>query len=221
MRIRILLTLLLIIILSSCSNVQPPSKQIIFPTDFSLLDSANPESEDSYLARMEKYDNILKASPIPIYLLSSEEFASEIFLKIGNRYPLEKISRVNIMGMYFHGQKFEKWPNEFIFINKNLTPEQVIVTYFHEVGHYYHRINKCQECIDNPIKREEHALYNELKMGWEHDAPKVLESSIRTMALYMTDKNSNISYRMATSEIMGTDLFRQTMKYLKEVEEKK
>jgi len=214
MKFKILLILLFISLLSSCSITTSPSSLTLAPPGYYLLDNADPEESNEYLARMEKYDSILATSPIPIFIIDIEDFASEIFLKIGNRYPLEKMSRINILGMYFYGNPLQNYPHEFIFINKSLTPEQMIVTYFHEIGHYYHRINKCQECIDNPINREKHALYNELKMGWEYDVPLVLESSIRTMALYATDEKANTSYKMATFEVMKTDLWKQTMAYL-------
>jgi len=199
-----------ILLIGSCSTPEV-AKVVSPPSEFSLLDNAHPDNGDAYLSKMETYDTILKASPVPIYLLTSEEFASELFLKI---------SRNNILGLYFYGQTFEDYPSEFIFINNELTPEQIMVTYFHELGHYNHRKSKCIACVENPITREQHAIYNELKMGWEYDLPDVLESSVRTMAMYIVGKNSNISYRMATFEVMKTDLWKQTLAYLKSKEGK-
>ena len=209
----------LLLIFTSCQNIeQSPTP---FFSEFSLMESADPESDNEYLERMERYDEILASSPIPVYIISETEFMEDIFMKADNNYPLEKISDVNILGSYFFGQTIKAWPDEFIFINKRLTPEQIMVTYFHEIGHYFHRKSGCQWCIDNPIIRESHAFYNELKMSWEYELPYVLESSVRTMALYAIDKKSNMTYKMAVFEVMKTDLWKQTMTFLKEQEEGK
>ena len=208
MRFKALLISLCLLLIVSCTTTTPIEKPYV-DSGYSLLDSSDPNSNNEYLARMERYDSILHDSPVPLYVISSEEFAAEIFLKM---------SRKNILGLYFYGRQTDKYPQEFIFINSSLTPEQIMVTYFHEIAHYRHRINKCQGCFESPVTRESHALYNELKMGWEHDMPMVIESSVRMMALYAISDKSNITYKMATFEIMKTDLWRQTIEYLKTVE---
>jgi len=216
MKFRTLIILIIIFLLyslCSCSNTKiPPS---FFAPKDSLSQSVDPNTVSSeYLARLEKYDKILALSPIPVYIISSEEFATRIFLKMNSDAHFEKIRKTNILGMYFYGSKLDDLPEEFIFINKSLTPEQIMVTYFHEIGHYYHRLNKCEGCLESSITRETHAIYNELKLGWEYDLPHVLESSIRTMAIYATHKDANMSYKMATFKVMETDLWKNTMSYL-------
>ena len=220
MKFKLLLISLLLVSALSCQNVED-KPFIIFPSYF-LTDTADPNTvSPDYMERMKKYDAILATSPVPVYIIDETEFITDIFLKIDSNYPLEKMSNINILGLYFYGKNVGKWPNEFIFINKRLNPDQIIVTYFHELGHYMHRKNGCKGCIDNPITRESHALYYELKMGWEYELPYALESSIRTMALYTVSKDSNITYKMAVFEVMKTSLWKQTLTFLKDCEEGK
>lgn len=214
MKFKILIVLIIIFLLfslCSCISTQFSSSS----SKYSLLEFIDPNTVSSeYLARIANYDRILASSPIPVFIISIEEFASKIFLKIKTPELMFKISDINILGMYFHGKAVDGFPNEFIFINKALTPEQIMVTYFHEIGHYYHFKNKCEGCAADPIVGETHAIYNELKMGWEHELPHVLESAIRTMGIYAVRKDADIIYKMATFEVMKTNLWKQTMAYL-------
>jgi len=215
MKLKTLILLIIIFLLCSlcsCVSVPPPSSSL---PKYSLSKLIDPNSVSvEYLERIAKYDKILASSPIDVFIISMEEFASKIFLKINTPNHIFKISDINILGMYFHGPIIDGFPKEFIFINKALTPEQIMVTYFHEIGHYYHLKDKCKDCMADPIVREAHAIYNELKMGWEHELPHVLESSIRTMGIYAVRKDADIIYKMATFKVMETDLWKQTMAYL-------
>ncbi len=200
--------------LCSCSNVKPSA--IEQPIPYSFIERVDPNSiSEEYANRLRKYDKILDESPIPIFVIDIRELASKIFLKIGEGpVLLKKVSDINILGMYFYGNAVDGFPEEFIFINKALTPEQIMVTYFHERGHHNHHTNKCKECASNPVKAEFHAFYNELEMGWKHDVPHVLESSVRTMAMYVVVEDTSIIYKMAVFEVMKTDLWKKTMPYL-------
>jgi len=116
--------------------------------------------------------------------------------------------------MYLYGSPVENLPPEFIFINKALVPEQIIATYFHEVGHHYHMKERCEECLESHTLRESHAIYNELKMGWEQELPHVLRSTVITMKIYITRKDADLVYKLASFEVMKTDLWEQTIEYL-------
>lgn len=214
MKFKILTILLFVFLLCSCIATKPPSS-ILFPPQYSLLNAIDPNTVSSeYLDRIKNYDRILNESPVPVFIISIEEFASKIFLKINTYQTVLKISDINILGMYFYGNSVDGFPEEFIFINKALTPEQIIVTYFHELGHYYHLKSKCEGCAIDPVIRETHAIYNELKMGWEHELPYALESAIRTMAIYAVKPHADMIYKMATFKVMETDLWKKTMAHL-------
>ena len=211
----------LIIFITSCANVHtvPEIAEPYKPPEFSFLDNVDPNMVDvEYVRRMKKYDRIIGESPIPVFVVSLNEFAAEIFLKIKIESEIKTVKEVNILGMYFYGQSISGWPNEFIFVNKWLTPEQIMATYFHELGHYLHRDSECLGCMLSPIVRESHALLNELEMGWEYDVPYVLESSIRTMAVYAIDADAEPTYKAATFEVMKTTTWRKVMDKLKELE---
>lgn len=221
MKLKLLIVLIIIFLLfslCSCASTQFSSSS---SPKYSLLELIDPNAVSSeYLVRIANYDRILASCPIPVFIISIEEFASKIFLKIKTPDLLFKISDINILGMYFRGQIVDGFPEEFIFINKALTPEQIMVTYFHELGHYYHFKNKCEGCAADPIIRETHAIYSELKMGWEHELPHVLESAIRTMGIYAVRKDADMIYKMATFEVMSTDLWKHTMAYLISLEKR-
>ena len=227
MKLKLLSVLIIIILLCSCNTPQkftpPTTQQFTFqqPSSYSFLEGIDLDAISlEYMMRMKKYTAILKTSPIPVYIINTKDFATKIFLKMGN-YPLKKkIVDTNMLGMYFYGQELDGYPNQFIFINKNLTPEQILVTFFHEAGHYHHQEEKCKGCATNAITREFHAFYNELLMGWSYDTPHVLESSIRTMAMYVIGGGSSMIYKSAVFEVMGTDLWTQVMKYLSVYEER-
>ncbi len=218
MKLKLLIVLIVIFLLCSlcsCTSTQPISTQSASFPKYSLLERIDPNTVSSeYLIRITNYDRILDSSPIPVFIISIEEFTSKIFLKIKTPRPMFKISDINILGMYFHGKVVDDLPEEFFFINSALTPEQIMVTYFHELGHYYHLKNKCKGCFADPIIRETHAIYNELKMGWQHELPHVLESAIRTMGIYAVRKDADMIYKMATFAVMETDLWKETMAYL-------
>ncbi len=220
MKLKLISVLVIIILLCSCNTPQKftsTTQQFTFqqPSSYSFLSGIDLDIISlEYMMRMKKYQAILKESPIPVYVISTKDFATKIFLKMGD-YPLEKkIVDTNILGMYFYGQELDGYPNQFIFINKDLTPEQILVTFFHEIGHYYHQKEKCEGCATNVITREAHAFYNELLMGWSYDTPHALESSIRTMAMYAIGGGSSMAYKSAVFEVMRTDLWTQVMKYL-------
>jgi len=212
-KFKILFVLLFISLLYSCGTPEP--LLTILPPSYSFVEDTDPNTvSEEYLARIENYDRILRSSPIPVYVLSIEDFTNQIFLEVGSNFTLGKISDINILGMYLYGSPVENLPPEFIFINKALIPEQIMATYFHEIGHHYHMKEGCKGCLESHTIRESHAIHNELKMGWEQELPYVLRSTVITMKIYITRKDADLVYKLASFEVMKTDLFKQTVEYL-------
>ena len=164
------------------------------------------------LNRMIKYDEVLQNSPLPVFIINYKKLNANFFDK-GKR-PVDRF----ILGLYSNDIYVEGWPLEFIFINNALTPSQIMTTYFHELGHYYCYKNKCR-CKNDKVLKEKHALLNELGKGWEYNMPKVLESSVRIMARYITSREETDKiYRLAAIEVGKTSLWKKTINFLKKQE---
>ncbi len=209
---RIIISFVIIFLFSSCDNsfltdrIPPPSR-------FYFCD-INPNNSDvSYKERMNKYDVILGESPIPVYVMKISDFAPMFLSSV----YFEKLSSNTILGGYFYGREGDGWPNDFIYINIDLSPELILGTYYHEIGHYYDRKNKCA-CLKDPVLSEASALKNELEMAWEHNTPLVLKSSVYVIILYALGETENITYRQASFLVMKEDIWRKSVKYLEENE---
>lgn len=217
MKIKILLLCIILSLFSSCVSIRQSS---IFyqPPTFSFV-SLDPNSTDeAYVKRMEKYDRILATSPIPVYIMDMNDLAQEFLLQ-QTTMDMEivdiKLVDYNVYGVYFSGQKVNSWPKEFIFINKSLTPEAIIATYAHEIGHYEHKKNGCICMIlRDPVMMEEHAFLHELQVGWDYNDPIMLDTSVRIMASYVFGDSTNLYYKFAVFRVMKTNLWHSTMAYL-------
>lgn len=225
----ILLTTLLLF-LFSCTSLQKPVHVPIFqPPAFSFVTVDANNTDKDYIERMEKYDLIMSKSPIPVYVMDVNTFSKYfpmkgIVIEIKPEDPNDpnsveildiKVVEYNILGMFLYNQKNKEWPRSFIFINNSLTPEQIIATYAHEIGHYKHKEKGCV-CMSGlfPIMSEEHAFLNELEVGWEYDDPEMLETAVRIMGTYAVEKGTSSTYKLAVFNVMQTELFKKTMAYL-------
>ncbi|MHA1468945.1 MAG: hypothetical protein ACTSSP_00135 [Candidatus Asgardarchaeia archaeon] len=190
---------------------------------FSGMDPNNLQID--YAVRMEKYDEILSSSPIPVFVMSMNEFAFDFlyyFLDDPNSIGLKvsSVEDINILGMYVINHGVKGWPNEFIFINEALAPRQIMVVYAHEIGHYNCQKIHCK-CL-NPhdlVLSELHGLLNELQVAWDHDLPIVMESSIRIMASQIIDPDTDLHNKIAIALIMDFEIWEKSIKYLKDQEE--
>lgn len=220
-KISTFLICILLFLLSSClpfansTLIRIESNPIVF----SKIDPNN--------LQFEKYDEILSSSPIPVYIINVSDFAFEFlyyFLDDGDPNVLRKstIFDINMLGMYVHNHKVKGWPNEFIYINKALTPTQIMVVYGHEIGHYKCRKKHCI-CfhITNPLLKETHALLNELEFAWKHNFPEVMESSVRIMAAQILDEDTDLHNKMAVALVIDYEIWDKTIKYLIKLESEK
>jgi len=216
MKNKILFLFFFFFLLGCSSDIQKPEIITISPPAFSFLDIDPNNTDAEYISRMEKYNHIITICPIPIYIIEQKEILVEFWTEVQL-----KPSSNGLLGMYVYGGKVEPWPSEFIFININLSPEEIMATFFHEYGHYTHRKNKCEGCNGfNLITKEKHALLNELKMGWEYKDSYILESSFRNIANYIISDYS-IIYKLASLECTKEDIWKKTIKHLIESKKEK
>lgn len=219
---QIIFALLIILFLPSCISMQNSSSvKIIQPPHFSCVEK-DPNNIDS-----ERYDELLAESPIPVFIMPFWKFADTFMLSvelIQTKTVTEEeaksgIQKINILGMYITGHKVEEWPEEFIFINSALDPNQIMATYAHEHGHYLHRKHRCICSFgSDPVLRETHALIAELEFGWKYDLREVLKASVTNMGIYFVSENSNIIYKLATARVMKSEIWKRTLLYLMNLE---
>lgn len=221
MKIRIFLLFILLSLLTSCASIDRSSILYKPPAfSFVLIDPNN--FDEAYAQRMEKYDRILATSPIPVYIIDVDDLAQELKSQAILTIEIVDIKIIDIefteysvYGTYFKNTGTKGWPSEFIFINKNLTPEDIIATYAHEIGHYEHNKNNCECFVKKDfIMIEEHAFLNELRVGLHYNDPEMLETSIRIMGSYTLGNGGNLYYKLAIFNVMKSDLWRTAIAYL-------
>ncbi len=196
MRLKTILLCIFFCFITSCSAAE---NKLVYPPPVFAFSNNN-------------YTQIIKESPISVYFLSHESvsfvFPDEILRLRGRTF----------LGLYFSEQERTGWPSEFIVINNKLTDEQIMVTFFHEIGHFYHKEDKCI-CQKDKILKEKHAFMNELEMGWELRDDDILESSIRTIAKYVLSKEED-TYQLAAFAVRKEDIWKKTIKHFIEKERK-
>ncbi len=143
MRIKFLLLISILLTIQGCNHLffSSPKTDQKTPTPFSFVDNAPNNVNLKYLLRMSRYDKIIKSTSIPVFIMDQNELSYKL--------P-DKLKTTKLYGMFISNNFDPNWPKEFIFINKNTTPEQIITTYFHEYQHY-----KCIKyncfCINNLV----------------------------------------------------------------------
>jgi hypothetical protein len=213
LKLKYWLILGLLLFVSSCSSHRSPQIVTIAPPIFSFASIDPNNTDEKYATRMIKYDQILNTSPIPVFVMN----VGKLDPRIPKRNGIKQDDKF-LFGLYSHNEPIEGWPLDFIFINDKTTPEQMIVTYFHEVGHYHCTKKKCF-CLKDTIMREQHAIIHELEMGWKYDCFLALESSIRMIGEYATSINEDLKmYHMASNNIIKTEIWKKTINHLIKME---
>ena len=197
-------------------------KNIPPPWSWNVKDPNN--ITQNHIKRLEKYNDILKSSPIPIFIINQHDLPEELkpFIEMGF---FEKLH-----GLYATKIENKIWPDEFIFINSDASPETIIVTFFHEYQHYKCKINNCycvapnnlpkDEQIVYAVLREKHAMENELRMSLNlKDSSLVLNSYISTAHYILYSKNC--IYKMAAICIIDGELWEQAGDFLSRLEKGK
>lgn len=211
------LLLIFILIISSCnSHLTNPGLKRKSPPPYSLLvkdlNSVTPE----YIKRMEKYNTILKSCPIPIFIMDINDLPEKLKPSLSSK-PLKKL-----YGLYIIDNIDGTWPDEFIFINKNNSPESIIITFFHESQHYQCRTNKCY-CFVSPFSddekiiltslKEKHSMENELRESLKLKDPHLIANTISSIANYIL-YSQDCAYKMAATSIAGGELWNKSYAFL-------
>jgi len=218
--------LLLFVMLLAIAGCNYPSVSFVsskkIPPPFSLLADPN-NASPSYLKRIEKYNDILKSSPVPIFVMDQDDLPEKLkeFLKL----PVLGI----LHGVYVANSKDKEMPNKFIFINNRNSPEATVVTFFHEYQHYLCEKKGCYCISDNhlpkdekmlySILREKHALENELRQSLKLKDPYLISNSFVSLTNYIL-YNKECIYKLAAVMMVDGKLWNQATKFIVEQEGK-
>jgi hypothetical protein len=166
------------------------------------------------------YIDILESSPIPIYIMDQNDLPVEIKLK-----TLGKLS-----GLYVINAKDETFPDEFIFINIDNSPETIVTTFFHEHQHYQCKKTNCRctrsnsfpkdEQIVFSILREKHALEGELRRSMNLKDPDLVKNVILSISNYIL-YGKNCVYKMAAVCIYDKELWKEAVIFISDMGEKR
>ena len=217
MRIKYLLFFIIFFISGCFSDYTPYIVDSLFPSSFSFIDIDPNNINQEYVLRMKRYDDIIKKCPIPIFVMSQKDLPIEFF----------NIKDKVLLGLYNNTFKLNKWPSNFIFLNKDLFATQIMAAFFHEYGHYLHDINNCicfsmDEGIVSSILREKHALLNELEMAYKIKDFILLEESFKNIFAYVLSNNTrDIIYRIAALSAAEGEIWNKALKYLIELKKEK
>lgn len=183
---------------------------------------------DIYNPRMEKYKNIIKEEKIcPVYVMNFDYFIF-VFLKQYSlqKYPyqtnIQNSSVVNkLMGLYIPENSIEGWPNEFIFINKDMSSSSIMATFFHETQHAICKRTHC-ECTKSrsSCAAEAHAIEAEIRIAMKHDLPEVVITGIKDISIYAQEDDLS-SYKVAANHVMATPTYSRAVEYISSFNKKK
>lgn len=189
---------------------------ILVSPDF--VDSFVKWDEKTYQKKINRYEQIIDSNcEIPVYIMEFDEFYV-YFLKNQISYNVAYVlsgSNRSLMGLCVSNTVSDKWPKEFIFINKKLSPESIISTFFHENQHYKCKKNKC-ECISarSLWATEAHAIESELKESIRYNLPDVLINSVNDLLSY--SRSSILYYRIAAQNVMSSEVYSDALIKIKE-----
>tara|TARA_Y100000310_G_scaffold345515_1_gene465861 strand:+ start:8908 stop:9621 length:714 start_codon:yes stop_codon:yes gene_type:complete len=173
------------------------------------------ESTEAFQNRLTTYNNILKTSPVPLFLLPAAEF-QETYIK---RAKLTHFAKKELAGLYVTNNKVRGWPEAFIYIKQELTPEEIISSFFHELGHHYCHMIKCS-CLlklrgeEGSVEAELHAMETEIREAIKLDRGEVLGISIVSLANHVHSKNEESIYKKAAIEMKDSKVFQDAIDYL-------
>ena len=226
MKVRHLLLVIMTLILVGCSNQVSNislEKKTLIP--FSSLRSDPNITSSEYLNRIEKYNIVLRSSPIPIFLTDIENMPAEVSNALANN------SFSKIYGLYVINSKNESMPKEYIFINIDLPIESIVTTYFHEYKHYQCFKKGCycvslkdtvmeNEKIILAILREKHAIEYELLEALKSKDQHLIKDVFMSISNYILyDKNP--VYKMAALSVADSVEWIEAILFLANIEQGK
>ena len=146
-----------------------------------------------------------------------------------NLFTFKGRSIETIYGLFVMNEVDPRFPDEFIFINKNSSLEMIMITFFHEYQHYTCRKTKCycskkllskDEDIIMRIVREKHAIENELRASLELKDVYLLTLSILSISNYILYDNDCV-YKLASICIIDGKLWNEALSFLRELQKGK
>ncbi len=198
--------------------------QKITPPLFSLTTYDPNHTNPKFIKKMKEYDKIIKSSEIPVFIMSQkdlpEDFRSSVIIsKLGTLY-----------GLYIKNGTKLLYPKRFIFINIDATPEEIIITFFHEYQHYQCDINNCYCSTSNnlpedeqmffSVLREKHAIENELKESLRlKDSALVIVCVRQIASLILYGKDC--TYKIGAISIYRDDLWKKAGEFMLGIEKGK
>ena len=158
---------------------------------------------------MKRYDAIIEASPLPVFIINQKD--------LPDKYCTINGVRREYYGLYIRGFLDPVYPSEFFFLRKNTSPAQIITSFFHELRHYECYITKClcsntegefvtDNVIVSTVLREKHGMINELEMAWEMKDTLLISSSMNSIATYILGEDVTPIYRAAAYAVSAGDI---------------
>lgn len=219
MRIKHFILFISLLVFTGCNSqfIHTPI-EYTYPFSFSHFIIKDPNNiGEEYSQRIKKYNDILASSSVPIFIMDQEDLPEELKKSI----KLKNIDRVS--GLYFSNSKYKTMPHRFIFINKENSPELIMITFFHEYQHYLCEISGCYCNKDNFLPEDEriiysifgekHAIENELRRSLELKDINLIKTSILSISNYILHDQS-CTYKMASTCIINKDLWNKSIEFL-------
>ena len=175
------------------------------PPLFSFLDCDPNNTSTGYAERMKEYDRIIGLCPIPIYIMDQSDLPEHIL-------PTDTESK-KFKGIYYACNEDPTLPHEFIFLQKESNPYNMMSTYFHEYQHLQCRLTNCHCRNECKISREGCALRAELRTSMYRNDPFILLEAIQTIENFSNCKHENCVYKPAAQNIKTTELWKEANIY--------
>jgi hypothetical protein len=218
------LFLIAFVIFLGCSSqiTSEVNCQTISPPPFSFLDKDPNNILFEHVERMKRYDEILKSSPVPVFVIEQKDLPDIYNLVDAN--GKEK----KYFGLYVPSCPIPQWPKTFIFLEKTASVEQIMTSFFHETQHHTCRLTECackgdeevfgpNDTVITSILSEKHAILNEFHMGWKLKDSYLLNNSFLLTVGYIT-RSDSITYKAAGIGVTEEEIWNKTVNYLADLE---
>jgi len=170
------------------------------------------------LKLFRKYQDVFDKSPVPGFVMDGSEFYQKYLSKKESGY-VEKDLVPNLSGMWVPKCRVSGWPEQFMYIKYRKDPDKMIVTLFHEIGHYMCFKGGCFCLIDETeVFKEIHAIEHELHALEMHGFDEALCKSIISLeTIAVTEKFKGIPMQEAVIMVIQEDFFKEMKARLKKL----
>jgi hypothetical protein len=160
----------------NCKHLEYPD---ICEQEVNLIKSAN-EDKVKRKAVFEEYQKIADKCPIPVFVIDRYKFSRDFLEKVKSKNA-DPLTLPYLHGLYISAKSMplavrDDWPNEFIFVHDNGSPDFMIGILLHEIGHHLCHKNHCS-CYDlggDEVYMEAHAIRYSLEMLMAHEFTEAL-----------------------------------------------